>query len=54
MTIGDNFNDCAMLEYAGFSVAMGDAPEEVKAITSAVTDDVENDGVAKAIAKYIL
>jgi Cof subfamily protein (haloacid dehalogenase superfamily) len=54
MTIGDNFNDCAMLEYAGFSVAMGDAPEEVKNITSVVTDDVENDGVAKAIAKYIL
>lgn len=54
MTIGDNFNDYAMLEYAGFSVAMGDAPEEIKAITSAVTEDVENDGVAKAIAKYIL
>lgn len=54
MTIGDNFNDSTMLEYAGFSVAMGDAPEEIKAITSAVTGDVENDGVANAIAKYIL
>ncbi len=54
MTIGDNFNDYAMLKYAGFSVAMNDAPEEIKAITSVVTGDVENDGVAEAIAKYIL
>ncbi|BAQ59707.1 hydrolase [Geminocystis sp. NIES-3708] len=54
MTIGDNFNDYSMLGYAGFSVAMGDAPKEVKAITSFVTRDVENDGVAEAIAKYIL
>ncbi|WP_308254705.1 HAD family hydrolase [Geminocystis sp. GBBB08] len=54
MAIGDNFNDYTMLEYAGFSVAMGDAPEEIKAITSAITHDVENDGVAEAIANYIL
>lgn len=54
MTMGDNFNDSSMLEYAGFSVAMGNAPEEVKVITSFVTSHVENDGVAEAIAKYIL
>lgn len=52
MTIGDNFNDSTMLEYAGFSVAMGDAPAPVKAIASAVTDTVENNGVASAIAQY--
>jgi len=54
MTIGDNFNDYSMLKYAGFSVAMGNAPEEVKAMTSAVTNDVENDGVAEAIINYLL
>ena len=27
MTIGDNFNDVEMLDYAGISVAMGDAPD---------------------------
>ncbi|MCX8077130.1 MAG: Cof-type HAD-IIB family hydrolase [Geminocystis sp.] len=54
MAIGDNLNDYTMLKYAGFSVAMGDAPAEVKAIASAVTDDVENDGVAKAIQEYLL
>lgn len=49
ITIGDNFNDLTMLEYAGFSIAMGDAPQEVKDIASTVTQDVENDGVADVI-----
>jgi len=31
MTIGDNFNDVEMLEYARIGVAMGNAPAEVKA-----------------------
>lgn len=54
MAIGDNYNDYTMLKYAGFSVAMGDAPTEVKNIANAVTQDVENDGVAEAIASYLL
>ncbi len=54
MAIGDNYNDYTMLKYAGLSVAMGDAPEEIKNIASAVTKDVENDGVAEAIASYLL
>ncbi len=52
MAIGDNFNDYAMLEYVGTSVAMGDAPEEVKQIADWVAPNVENDGVAKAIARF--
>ena len=31
MTIGDNFNDLPMLRLAGLGVAMGNAPQEVKA-----------------------
>ena len=54
MAIGDNYNDYTMLKYAGFSVAMGDAPDGIKNIASAVTKDVENDGVADAIASYLL
>ncbi|WP_017293888.1 Cof-type HAD-IIB family hydrolase [Geminocystis herdmanii] len=54
MTIGDNFNDLTMLKYAGFSVAMGDAPQEVKDITSTVTQDVENDGVAHVIDRLLI
>lgn len=53
MTIGDNFNDLAMLQYAGLSVAMGDAPQEVKNEADWVTDTVENEGVALAIAKFL-
>ncbi len=54
MTIGDNFNDVEMLEYAGVGVAMEDAPTEVKEIADWVTPSVEKDGVAIAIEKFLL
>lgn len=54
MTIGDNFNDVEMLEYAGIGVAMGSAPEPVKAISNWVTSSVEDNGVAIAIEKFLL
>ncbi|MGI8502794.1 MAG: Cof-type HAD-IIB family hydrolase [Hassallia sp.] len=54
MTIGDNFNDLEMLEYAGIGVAMGNAPEEVQAIVTWVAPSVEKDGAATAIEKFLL
>lgn len=54
MTIGDNFNDVEMLEYAGISVAMGNAPAEVQAIANWVAPTVEKDGAAVAIEKFLL
>ncbi|MBD2296169.1 HAD family phosphatase [Anabaena sphaerica FACHB-251] len=54
MTIGDNFNDVEMLEYAGIGVAMGSAPEQVQAIANWVAPIVENDGAAIAIEKFLL
>lgn len=54
MAIGDNFNDMEMLKYAGFSVAMGDAPTEVKNIANWVAPTVEEDGVAIALEKFLL
>ncbi|MDJ0797365.1 MAG: Cof-type HAD-IIB family hydrolase [Calothrix sp. MO_167.B12] len=54
MTIGDNFNDVEMLEYAGIGVAMGDAPPQVKAKAQWVAPNVKEDGVAVAIAKFLL
>lgn len=54
MAIGDNFNDVEMLQYAGFSVAMGNAPPEVQAIADWVAPSVEADGVAAAIAEFLL
>ncbi|WP_258003876.1 Cof-type HAD-IIB family hydrolase [Fischerella thermalis] len=54
MTIGDNFNDLEMLEYAGIGVAMGNAPSQVQAIANWVAPSVEQDGAAVAIEKLLL
>jgi hypothetical protein len=54
MTIGDNFNDVEMLSYAGIGVAMGDAPAEVKALADWIAPNVESDGAAVAIEKFLL
>jgi Cof subfamily protein (haloacid dehalogenase superfamily) len=53
MVMGDNFNDVEMLQYAGLGVAMGNAPPEVKQIADWVAPDVEADGVAVAINKFL-
>jgi hypothetical protein len=54
MTIGDNFNDYEMIRYAGIGVAMGDAPDGVKAIADWVAPSVEDDGVVSAIEHFLL
>lgn len=54
MTVGDNFNDVEMLEYAGVGIAMGNAPAEVKALAHWVAPNVESDGVAAAIEEFLL
>ena len=54
MTIGDNFNDVEMLSYAGISVAMGDAPDQVQAMADWVAPSVELDGAAIAMEKFLL
>jgi HAD superfamily hydrolase (TIGR01484 family) len=53
MAVGDNGNDLALLSAAGLGVSMGTAEPEAKAAARAETDTNENDGVAKAIQKYI-
>lgn len=53
MAIGDNTNDIAMLQCVGWGVAMGQAPEVVKAAAKAVTASNAADGVALAIEKYL-
>jgi Cof subfamily protein (haloacid dehalogenase superfamily) len=54
LAIGDNFNDVEMIEYAGVGVAMGNAPDDVRAIADWVAPHIEADGVAAAIDKFIL
>ncbi|GAB4097904.1 HAD family hydrolase [Sinomonas halotolerans] len=53
VTIGDGRNDIEMLEWAGRGVAMGQAPDEVKAAADEVTATVEEDGAA-AILRSLL
>ncbi|WP_028548434.1 Cof-type HAD-IIB family hydrolase [Paenibacillus sp. UNC451MF] len=53
MAIGDNMNDLRLIRAAGLGVAMGNADDELKREANAITDTNEQDGVAKAIQKYI-
>jgi Cof subfamily protein (haloacid dehalogenase superfamily) len=53
-TIGDMPNDVLMFRRSGFSIAMGNASDEVKAQASAVTDSYNNEGFAKAVERYLL
>ncbi len=53
-TIGDMPNDVLMFRKSGFSIAMGNSSDQVKAQASAVTDSNENEGFANAMRKFVL
>jgi Cof subfamily protein (haloacid dehalogenase superfamily) len=53
IAIGDSLNDLDMLEYAGISVAMGNAPEHIKEVCDYTTKTVEEAGVSEAL-KYLI
>jgi Cof subfamily protein (haloacid dehalogenase superfamily) len=53
-TIGDMPTDVLMFRQSGFSIAMGNASDAVKAQASVVTDTNENDGFAKAVRRFLL
>ena len=54
MACGDSLNDLEMLSFAGLSVAMENAADELKKHADFITDSNDNDGVAKAISLYCL
>lgn len=54
LAIGDSWNDAPLLKVAGIGVAMGNAPQEIRSLADAVVADVEHDGVAEALERYIL
>ena len=54
MACGDASNDLAMLRAAGLGVAMGNATPEAVAAADVQTDTNNNDGVAKAIRRWVL
>jgi hydroxymethylpyrimidine pyrophosphatase-like HAD family hydrolase len=49
ITIGDSWNDTAMLRWAGLGVAMDTAPDSVKAAANTVTSGIPGDGVADVL-----
>ena len=51
VAIGDSYNDVTMFEIVGHSVAMENAPEDIKRIVDEVTDTNNEDGVAKFLEK---
>ena len=54
IAFGDQDNDIPMLKSAGFSVAMGNATDEVKDIADYVTTSNDEDGVAIAIEELLI
>ena len=49
IAFGNGYNDVQMLEWAGKSVAVGDAVEEVLEIADVVAPPMEEDGVAQVL-----
>lgn len=54
MTFGDNCNDLAMIQMAGFGVAMGNSPSDVQDGADFVTHSNDEDGVALAVERFVL
>jgi len=53
-TIGDQPTDVPMFKRSGFSIAMGNASDQVKAQASVATDSYNDEGFAKAMERFIL
>ena len=49
IAFGDGHNDKEMIEFCEIGVAMGNALEKVKKASDYITDDIDNDGIYKAM-----
>ena len=54
IAIGNGDNDVSLLSTAGLGIAMGNSPDELKAIADHVVPDVEHSGVSVAVEKFVL
>lgn len=54
LSIGDNPNDSSMLDFAKIAVAVENAHEDVLRLADYTTSSNDEDGVAKAIEKFVL
>ena len=52
--IGDSINDLEMLQFAGHSIAMGNATKDAKAVAEYITTDIHKDGIWNALKHYNL
>lgn len=53
IAFGDSYNDLSMLTAAGLGIAMGNAREDVKKQSDYVTDGNNEDGIAKALWRFV-
>jgi Cof subfamily protein (haloacid dehalogenase superfamily) len=54
IAVGDNLNDLEMLRTAGLGVAMGNAPEAVRAAADLVTRTNDEEGLRDVIERFVL
>lgn len=54
LAIGDSNSDAGIIQACGVGIAMGNAPDNIKAIADDVTGLNTDDGLAQAFEKYIL
>lgn len=53
MAVGDEWNDVPMFEWAGTAVAMGDAPDHVRAAADRTAPSAADDGVAVLLESFV-
>lgn len=53
LAVGDGNNDLEMIQWAGRGVAMGQAPDDVKAAADEVVGTIDEDGLAAELTKYV-
>ena len=51
---GDSYNDMPMFEACGLSIAMKEAPDELKALADYIAPSVDEDGLAVAVEEFVL
>jgi len=54
VALGDNENDIEMFKWAGYSIAMSNAIDELKSFSDLIVDNSSNEGVAEGIEKILL
>jgi hypothetical protein len=54
IAVGDNWNDLEMIEAAGLGIAMGDAPEGVRARADHVCGTAEEEGLRDVLERFVL